>query len=391
MKRGIAFVLFTGLVISWLSAQTGTYLDTGPLLYIQPAEPCSLYIDGKLIGETPLLLTDVSIMYRKLELMGRNGYKEIYLHYDPEIAKVIRYTPVLEPYYGYIVVETGQHDAEVLIDGEAVSFSADGRIKRKEGSHTLTVRKEGFLTEERTTTVTRFETAKENVKLQPAALLAFVPALPENTQIKYSRKDTQDILTALAPLDGNALVLAPGDWTISLEHPDFEAARYDISIKGKSAELAWDLHKYNPGFRLAGLRKDSIVSLDGEIIDNPEISEITHTAVGVHVVEVVSHGYLLIREVLELSGDTVADITLEYRKDPVIAYGRKKTTGWILAGSGLSLLAGGLIMNSNEVLIPAVSDYDTYSTLKYVSLGIAGTGLIALLIGGGIGISALAD
>ena len=388
MKNIIQLSLCTLLLLNLAAENIDDVLITGSMLFVQPAEPCEVYLDGTPMGEAPLFIQSVSRWNSKIQLKGKSSYAEAVIQFNPEKRTVTRYAPELEAYFGYLDIDSSEPDVTVIINGTA--SVSKGKSKQKEGTYTVRIEKEGFFTEERSVEVKRLETTKVSVTLNPAVMVSFDPELPYDSLVTFQGRKNGTVLELSTPFS-EKIFLAAGIWDIRIENPRFETIETETTIAAEQALVAVHPNFYQPGIRLAQLKKQSTVYLNGkEITVEPE-SGVIPSSVGTNKLEVHLKGYLAIRKEIELSGNEITDVSLEYTKDPMFVKTQNKKKSIVLLGSGLTLLAGGLALNMDALLIPNSPDYETYSMLKYATLGMAGAGAATMLVGSGYALPIIVD
>ncbi|MBN2510468.1 MAG: hypothetical protein JXB03_09330 [Spirochaetales bacterium] len=376
------------LLIRLYSQHPSDVLVTGPMLFIQPAEPCEVYLDGTLIGTAPLFIQSVTRWNATIQLKGPRRYAEAAVQFNPDLRTVTRFTPELVPYYGIVDIQISEPDARITVNGSPLEGPL--KFKQTEGSCIITAEKDGFFTVEQNIEVVRLQTTAVSLNLKPAVPVSFSPEPPEGCHISLKNLTDGTVIELAAPIE-DQLFLSSGRWETHITHNAFEPILAEFSVSNEAVLVPLNIRFYQPGIRLSALKKNSIVYLNGAVIETDPVSGVIPASAGINQIEILAKGYLSIRKEINLTGNEVADLPLEYTRDPVFQKARNTRTGIILMSSGLALLAGGLVLNSDAVLVPASGDYDTYSMMKYATLGIAGTGAAAVLAGSGFALPLIID
>lgn len=357
-------------------------LQTGSLLYINPKQPSLIILDGVEKGMSPLLLTDISRNSHTLQILGDSLYSEYNLTFNRNLSRITRLYPEGNPYYGFLNIHCSTEEANILLDGEVLSGSLSETLRLPEGEHQLYIEKEGLIPQNITVSIIRLETSNLDIKLLQEYRMGLPDYLPEGAIIQCSQGTAQKEIVYNGQSE---IVLAEGEWNIAITHPLFAPVNIRIRLTDPLTLLEPELQYYQPLITLRGLEKGSQIVLNGtevEVDEDKEDLEIPAKG-GENLLLVTKPGYLDQVESILLEGDQIIDIDLSFAKDPQVYAEKRRTTGWIMIGTGLAMLSGGLYMNQDDVLISSSSNYQQYETMKYASLGVAGTGLLSILTGSG--------
>lgn len=385
MKKKLLFILLAFLP-AFLTAMNQEILETGSLLFIEPKETCTVYLDGEEIGISPLLLTDISRGNKSLQLLGRTSFAEMEIEFIPGKKEITYLLPEMSNYFGYLKIENNMSGISLSIDGVAQSISTGNRIQLDSGQHIVQAKKQNYAPREFIVDIPRLGEERLEITLNKSFIINFTMMLPEGTTISFTNENKQGFLQFSEDDD---IRLESGEWSGKIENPLFEEVEFNLTVDSEPVFVNLPLAYYQPYIKLVGLLDGSSIFLgEKEVTELLKGSNLS-LPLGSNQISIYRDNYLPITDNFSVEGNEVLELVLDYQKDPLYVQGRKKTTSVVLLISGMSLLAGGIILNNDTILTNITSSYDTYSGLKYSSLGISGAGLAMFLTGAGIGIGSL--
>ena len=354
-------------------------LETGHFLFIKSAEPYEVYVNGELHGSSPCLLTDVPYGISTLELKGEKLYARKDLSFNDGIKSITSYVPEMSPFYGYLEIRSATPGLSIIIDGERQPLLIGKATKFPAGDFTVQAAAEGYFTENVNIKVPRLDNLSVEINLERAYQIVFSAELPADTVITFIGLDNgKEVIYS----PDRKIELPAGAWKCVLKSamfPEYDCV-FSISETDKQNLIEINPRYYSPQLTFAGLKKGSLIKLDGKEIEYSG-GGLASTA-GKHILTVELTNYLPFIQELNLSSNKVTEIPIVYAKDPEFIKKSNMTTSFIIAGSGLAIIASGLVLNMDDIAVAITPDYETYSTMKYVSLGVAGAGV--LTVAGGV-------
>jgi len=383
MKKHILFPVFILICLSSFAQETDE-LKSGTLLFISPSEPYSVILEGYSLGMTPLLIKDATA--GTLQLFGKDSYVEVELSIDRSKKNVTVFSPEGVPYYGWLNLPNIQMGSTLNIDGGEPINIDNPTLVVPEGIHDFTLSREGYMPLNFTMEISRLSEITMAESQREAAKVFLPEGIPRGSKMVFSSEKEQ-----IEEIYENQefFLLPRGKWELSIESAEMMAIHHSFELDQESTTLNFNLPYYSPAIELAGFNDNSLIIFNNqELIPREEKLELSGK-IGENILFVETPGYLPVRQEIELSGNVIEEIQLDLIKDPQIIKANRQNTGWILLGSGLSMFAGGMIMNNDKILINNTAGYEQYQNMKYTSLGIVGTGLISLMTGSGFILSSL--
>ncbi len=380
----VLFVFLSG-AISGLPVNADT-LQTGPLLFIDSQHTCEVLLDGEMVGTTPLFISRISAENNRLQLMGQDSYAEMNIVFDSGIREVTRIFSMMDAYPGSVRLRGDIQDITTFIDGTEQLFvenEAGLSITLDSGAHFIRIEKQGFLPLEYHLEVPRLDELLLDIAMLPAVELFIGSDLPEDTTMLFPN-DERSLEYGYSA--GESILLTPGEWTGILKSAHFKDTEVSFTLGQTSTEIDISPDYHSPEVNLIGLTEDSTIFLGEREVTSQIVDAILPLSVGVNELLILRENYLPQTYVLHVDGDVRLQTELVYSIDPVYTVERRRKLNRGLLFSGLTLLGGGLILNSDTLLLGMTREYQTYRTMKYVFLGVGGTGLLLSLTGAGLGI-----
>lgn len=351
-------------------------LVTGAYLFVEADDHCEVLLDGQLQGQTPLLISGIHGESRELKILGSRGMAEVTLQYDESMG-LSTFIPSLVDYYGTLTLENLSSHSEVLIDGELQETNGRNSLQLSSGDRIVEIREDGFYSKEVTLSVPRLETINLDCALQEAFDILFEPPIPSGVVLSLYNQENDDQLSLQG---GEPCRLYSGSWQLTVDDPRYQAISTVLEIQeSQTVELSYI--PYQPVLRISGITPGSTIHLNDEIIPAAQESLVLDIPVGESILLIEMEEYLPIEELILGQGNQIVELPLEYQRDPQVIRGKRTNLALTLIGSGAAILAGGLIVNNDDFLVDNTSDYESYSALKYTSLGVSGAGLGTMLTG----------
>ncbi len=389
--KNILLTFFIGFAgINMLFSQDISNLETGPLLFIQPTEACTVYLDGDELGESPLLISDISMDNNTLQLLGEHSFVETEIRFNPEMSDVCYYSPSLENYYGYLSISTNQKNTDLFIDNIPYDYTPGEQIRLKTGKHVVRMEDDCCFPKEEVVEIPKLDKVEvvfnlpRAVKININRQFLFL----ENTTISFVSEETGEVVLYS---EQDEILLYSGEWKGYITNQLFSDVEFLVIVEEEPVDIILDLHFFQPQIKLVGLQKGSSVFLSDEDVTD-QIADMTlPVPVGKNRISILRDNYLPITNDFLVEGDQILDINLEYESDPAYEKGKRLTTGIVLLASGLSILATGLILNNDNVILDRMPDYESYRTMKYATLGAGGAGLAMAITGAVFSFTAIGD
>lgn len=367
----ISLILFASFIYG------NSSLITGSLLYINPEEPSFVFLDGEEVGHTPIFINNINSNTKLLELKNKFSYYAAQINYDNSISNVTRFSPVLEGYYGYLKInnfDNKQHKLE--INGNGKDF--DKKIKLYSGEYDIKVTREGYFPYIDNVVITENSLIDIDIKMIKSVNVKIKEKVPADSLLTFTNKDNKEDFT-FTSLDN--IVLYPGIWSLKATSSFYSDYVEEIEIPEDELLLSMDLKYYTPKIKIEGLLPGSVVTLNEvDVTEKIIIDELTAN-VGSNSIVVYKDKFSPIYKEVSLKGDELKNITINYQRDPISLKNERTKLSLGLGGPGALLLAGGLVLNSDQLAMDITNSYDEYKTMKLVSLGVAGIGSIMALTG----------
>ncbi len=149
---------------------------------ISPASGVAVFIDGSLVGHTPLENLEISAGAHQIRLE-----KERYLPLTQkiDIAGMLQeqlFSATLLPAWAVVSITTTPSGADVYIDG-AKKATTPAQIELLQGSHRIEVKKRGFITEELSITSTAGQAREISISLIPSPATVAVDSVPSGVTV----------------------------------------------------------------------------------------------------------------------------------------------------------------------------------------------------------------
>jgi hypothetical protein len=351
-------------------------ISSGPLVFLSCASKAEILIDGAPRGATPLLL-ELEEGDARLELRTDTSVFRALLSVSSTVGGVTRLEPTLGPYPASLSVKTDPDGASVKLDGIAAGVSPLLLQDLAEGYHSLLIDAPGRAVIRKRLFLARDSVTECSESLVPGYALRMETALPAGSRVVF-RGTPDGAEESYAP---DALPLLPaGSTAIRVEIPDFQPL--DLICDPSSASAVAVALEGTVVFD--ALSEGTKVQVDG--IDRT--GEIANGRLslsrGHHMIAVRVPGFLPCWfgcAVLPAAEIRVAPI---FARDPAFVAAECRALSWPFMIAGGVLAVGGAIVNLDSVAIGMSSDYGSYKTIKYASLGVLGTGIAAAGFGVGI-------
>jgi hypothetical protein len=273
----LALLFIGGLVLT--ASFTGHLPGTSTSLAVTTKPPgAELWIDGKMVGTTPVMLKQKRQMHLTFKL---DGYKDKEFELSPEAwpaavnMTMEPNTPAPQPQQPIayeISVSTSPDGAEFLLDGQPQG-TTPGKINLNDDKlHELIVRHQGYKEEKRT--IDRNTDQKLSIQLEPEVTAGFV---------KYNGRYPVSIYS-----DGKALKvpieLAPGSYNLTVRARKGAFIRMTRKVDVVSGETTTITEPSMGTLTVKANPSNCRISIDGEYVDDVPILQLPVQA-GTHVIQ----------------------------------------------------------------------------------------------------------
>jgi hypothetical protein len=181
-------------------------------------------------------------------------------------------------------------------------------------------------------------------------------------------------------------MLVPGEFTLKIETPGKGIHEESLVIGTTPKVVSTDVLLGSAVVTMSEIRTGIIVTIDGKITPKNELYGGVGVSAGSHLLSFhTQNGESLLLPII-LEDDATLDITPSIKSFLRTPRLDGKLTEYQLSRSPVIpiisaiTLAGGIILNLDSVAGAIGRTYDGYSTVKYVSLGLMGTSVVALSI-----------
>lgn len=313
--------------------EMGKYV--GNLFVESTPEGAKVYIDGKIMGETPAALSDITVEKHTLRLTMK-GYQD----YEEEIIvrkkDTIRISRELIKVYQITFLNPLPGDTKIKVynDKNEYMFSEEEEIWLVAGSWTFVL------------TNKRFKEASLNYEIAGDKKISFTPEY-YRSRIRFEN-------------------LRP-ESTILLAH---------IDITGELQDNTYEKRSGNHVIQIIKNKHKDYYDITGELQDNTY-----ETRVGDYEIRIKTDKYLDYCEKVELEKDKEALVQIIYEVSPAIAGKRNAWIGYPVLGTGVVLLTTGLVLNNESVVQYWANSYDDYVRIKWTGFVAAWTGIAGVTVG----------
>ncbi|HYG74345.1 MAG TPA: PEGA domain-containing protein [Planctomycetota bacterium] len=137
------WILFILLAIGAALFVSGTFETSGRVVLRTVPAGATVFVNGKLAGATPLVITDLQFGSYCLRL-EKEGFTPLVVPVHLKSAEVQLKENLQARGVGTLVVGVRPHGAEVLLDGEFIGYTPVNRSDIPVGTHDLLIRKTNF-------------------------------------------------------------------------------------------------------------------------------------------------------------------------------------------------------------------------------------------------------
>lgn len=341
------------------------YMEIGESIFVNMPEDHTIFINGKLKGNCPLLLESLKPGKMVLRVESATGYSEQKMLVKGDISDIVTYEPIMHSYNGKLFVSAGQKGVNIYLNGKKVGQAPMVLNKVKVGSHKLRFQLDGYFDEEETVTIKKDKTSKIDVNLSKGYKLIFSPELPKGTTITVEGDSKTETFK-----EGETVLLRKGEWKVTAVNESFEEAEFEFTVKDDDITLDFEPELYTAELTLSQLRESSKVYIDGEdYTDKIENSKV-ELVIGTYKIKVVTEGYDDFEDRITLKREEGTEVTVAYnevRKEiaPHLKYKRAgiglTVVGALSFASSVGFIAGGAITFIDPFDVYQVKAPDSFS------------------------------
>jgi hypothetical protein len=347
-------------------------LRAGSMLYILAPAPYRVLVDGVSKGATPVLLADLSSGPHVLVVESDALVCHQPLDVDLTIQTLTRYQPVMRPFSGTLTVNSSE-PAEVVLEGVPMGTTPLRLERIAADTYRLAVVSERHARVDRTVVIRRDGTESVDVQLVEGYRLAIEPPPPPDATVELLEDGTE----GAKEFQFTDLPLLPaGSRTFRVHVEGFEPFQFSVDPSRTAQEPVRFTPRRVAGFiRFTGLPMSGVVTIDGRIVDASADNGLLTVAPGVLSIGAQAPHFLPFSGIAYAEAGQTVVIPLMLQKDRSDV---RKKAGWITLASGLAVSGCGMLLNLNDVAIPATSSYQGYLTWKHTTLAASGVGIGAL-------------
>lgn len=375
-KTAILIVLFSLVFGIW--ADNGEIIDVKSVLFIACDKALDVYLDSRLVGQTPLTLTGIKPGLHNLEIKNDSLYAIYVIKILEDAAGLSVIIAEPEVYKGSIAVNTEPSGAEVYIDGKFTGHSPLTVDNIPAGESTVRIMMDGYQEIGQKTDVPQLGKTDLSVKLQKLYNVRFEPELPVDTELTLIDNKTKNSFF----FSGNGEVwLASGAYSAEISSSQFEKISIEFKISESDIKVPLSVNIFSPELVIEDIPRNTIIFIDGLQMESGPGTNTFTLLPGNILLKITRKNFLPISDNVILEGNSRIVYLPEFKKDTEALKKVNDTLGWSFLIGGSALTLGGLVVNYDGVSTLITSSYSEYSDLKYISLGIAGSGLAIALTG----------
>ena len=237
----------------------------GSVLIMSKPEAAEVIMDNRVIGSTPLVLTDQPVGRHTAQLRSPN-HSEISLFWEIKDARPVIIRADLKSNIGELRLNSTPEKARVFIDDRPAGFTPY-RGPQPAGKHLVRLERDGFLPVQSHITVELGQTVSENYTLIASPGSLEVESSPSNAQVSLNGQ-----VRGTTPL--KLKDLPAGKYEIRVELPGYDRAEESVEIAaGSLVTRSYDLATSQGGMELNVYPAGVTVYMDGKEVGKVEPGE----------------------------------------------------------------------------------------------------------------------
>lgn len=351
-------------------------LECGPVVRVETVEGLAVSLDGAEVGVTPIPPMQLEPGIYDLRLDDGVLYAAQTIQVSAE-GQVLIFSPHLSRYRVAVEVESEPAGALVSFDGRYRGQTPVVLPDIPAGAHEMAVELNGYFAPVQTVNLTSSGPRTVTVVLVPAHEV-MLTGLPADAVVECTRSDG----TTVTIRDDTEFFLPPGMWSITIKHAYYEEDPIDVAISTGTELDSYERRKSST-LILNGMDDEATVVVDGtdvtpRVRDNRVTLPVGEREVAIHLPDHVD-----IEEVVLLEPDEHYQMELSFQLLPQVHFRRNAGRSLVIGAGGGVLIAGGLLMNRDEIAMRLSQTYEGYSVIKYgtmVGLGLGtAAGVVSLV------------
>ena len=233
--------------------------ETAPVLISSTPDSATVEFQGKNLGATPIVIPDLPHGNYTAEVV-RYGFNRQTVSWtiDSSTPKLVKVD--LASNLGTLVVTSNPKNAEVLVDGK-IKGRTPLKDSVEEGKHTVEIRRNGYISVQRTISVKSQETfyvRDVTLEIKPGSIS--IVSKPSGAKITINGKHYGDTPLKMSNLK-------PGSFAIQLEKTGYDPVTQNVELPpGENLELMLNLDSNTGGADIVTQPAGLTLYLDGKMI-----------------------------------------------------------------------------------------------------------------------------
>jgi len=233
--------------------------ETAPVLISSTPDSATVEFQGKNLGATPIVIPDLPHGNYTAEVV-RYGFNRQTVSWtiDSSTPKLVKVD--LASNLGTLVVTSNPKNAEVLVDGK-IKGRTPLKDSVEEGKHTVEIRRNGYISVQRTISVKSQETfyvRDVTLEIKPGSIS--IVSKPSGAKITINGKHYGDTPLKMSNLK-------PGSFAIQLEKTGYDPVTRNVELPpGENLELMLNLDSNTGGADIVTQPAGLTLYLDGKMI-----------------------------------------------------------------------------------------------------------------------------
>ncbi len=266
----------------------------------------TILIDGKEVGTTPSVLTDISLGRHDVEVR-MDGFEDWSESVVVESGKDVTLKAVLESRSGSFTINSKPSGAMILIDDKQIDTTPLTITDPNPGKHTVEVKMDGYETWSESVNIVPGEAIKLTAALQIKAGTVSIFSEPSDAVIFIDGKEvgtTPAIITDPSP----------GTHTIEVKMDGFKSWTESVDIEsGKEFTITADLQMNAGSINVNSIPPEAMVHIDNKEVGKAPVT-ISDLNPGKHLVTIILDEYEPWSESVEIRGNKENRLNAELKK-----------------------------------------------------------------------------
>ncbi|OHD09441.1 MAG: hypothetical protein A2086_16380 [Spirochaetes bacterium GWD1_27_9] len=363
------------------------FLEMPENILVEMKAGYKIYVDNNLLGETPFLVKAIKSGEHTLRIESDNEFVSQKILVIKGNQDTFTYSPKMAKYKAQLYISTKPDKAEIYLNGKSYGKSPQMIKELDVGTYKI----ELVMGDE-------YFPLKDEVILKKNDLLKKEYSLPKGYVIKFSQELPEDSIITLKKADvnyeykkGEKKYLENGEWNVTINSKIIETINLVVKIDNNDATVENIDFKYKDSeVEFVGLKKDSIILLDGKDITKNLKNNTIFVKAGKYKIMIKTSGYKLIEKEIEIHQAIKKVFNVKYTSNSEILF---KST-YASVGVGLVVPSTIFMLAGIPLLAYSLSDYyvnKRYDIYKYANYDgyIKQMALTFGLFGAGVGLASL--